>query len=318
MVEASWKAEFTIAGLDLARDFIRDGLELMKDKKVEGTVRGVYRFKSSNFSDDAEMLARKQIDDLLNVLITGANLGFYSDFPEITDFRITCDNIEDVVRTGGILPSYLPRETAPPVSIDSDSLGKYFDGAKKLRASGYGNVYENISTLLRAGLTASDEYAKFFGIWRSFNAFYNHLDPISTNEVDRIQTFAKSALDTKTAQSIIDLYNKPSISGWGPMQQRLLMVGCTNVFDMLVKANLTSEKGTINYSTELAKCIGTSTKPLEVLRWALLCLYSVRNTVLHGARYSYREADFLYLCSLLLQEVSVTALNVNFIRKYCN
>ena len=99
------------------------------------------------------------------------------------------------------------------------------------------------------------------------------------------------------------------------MQLRLLTLGYMNIFEMLSKAGLKSEQGTIDYSAELVKALASG-DPFEILAASLLCLYSVRNSVVHGSRFSYQEVDFLYLCSLLLQEVIMNALVIHFIRKY--
>lgn len=318
MIDYHWKADFTFFGLELKGLFNRDGLRLENDPGRKYFVQGSYKFTTATKEENALWKAREFVDDLLNVLITGANLGFYSSFPKLVDLNVVCENSEEIGRSGQGIPNY-PRvgayEEIQPVSIDAPTLSGYIDAAGKIRSKA-GQDYDRIATLLRAGVTASDEYAKFIGICRAFNALYECLIPgTSARDVDKIKMFPQKAFDRTTAKSVVDLYSKPTISGWGEMQLRLLMLGHMNILEMLSKAGLKSEKGTIDYSAELATARGSS-DPFIILSSSLLCLYSVRNGVVHGSRYSYQEVDFLYLCSLLLQEVIMNALNIHFIRKY--
>jgi len=303
--------------LELKGPFDRDRLKLENDPSRRYFVQGSYRFTTPTEQVNALWMAREFIDGLLDVLITGANLGYYSSFLKLVDLGLSCENSQDIVQAGQKIPNY-PRmgtyEEFQPISIDEPSLVGYLDGARKIRLK-VGGKYHQIATLLRAGVTASDEYAKFFGIWRSFNAFYNHLIPGDDKDAAKVEKFAKKALQLHEANGIVDFYNKASIASWGEMQLRLVLLGHKNIFEMLTKARLKSWRGGRNYSSELVKAL-LSGDPFSILTSSLLCLYSVRNGVIHGSRYSHLEADFLYLCSLLLQEIVMNALQIQFIRRY--
>jgi hypothetical protein len=271
--------------------------------------------------ENAHAPAIEMIDGLLNVLITGANLGFYSDFAKLVELDIQCQNCEEIVRAGLTLPPPYPKvgEASEELwkmttAIDSSSLSQYVDAVDKIRAAGSGAAFNQIATQFRGGVVAPDVYVKFFGLWRSFNALYNHIIRANLNDNDKIQRFARAAFDKSQADAIVDFYNKLGYTSWGQMQWCLLKVGRKNVFEMLAKADLRSQKKKVNYSQSLQRAL-RSEDSFAILQAALLCLYSVRNSVIHGWRYKYEEADFLYLCCLLLQEVVVNALSIKFIRQ---
>jgi hypothetical protein len=301
--------------MELNGSYHHDGITLESDPSRQG-VKGHYRFTTASEDVNALWTALDFIDGFLNVLITGANLGFYSSFPKITDLKLDCENSQEVDKAGKRIPQYRrigTDEGSQAISIDEPTLQSYLNSIEKVRATG--QQYDQIATQFRAGVSASDEYAKFIGLCRAFNAFYEFLIPDPhLRDVEKIKRFPRQAFDEKTAVGIIAFYNKPNITGSGEMQFRLMTLGYVNVLEMLSKAGLTSEKGTIDYSAELTTALASG-EPFEILASSLLCLYSLRNSVMHGMKYSYQEIDFLYLCSLLLQEVIINALNIHFIRK---
>lgn len=276
-----------------------------------------YRFTTGSdyprniFDESKEKVERILAVANINLAMTGWDVR-----EPIEEFEIQLENWEELYLAGQNPPSKGEFQIKNTSIWTKDFVLATTKSFSKLTAHKDADVVFRMMRLLRNSMVEDDEYERFSKIWRSFNAFYNHLaGNRKSSESDRIRDFASNlcsvALRPKGwLQGVIDDCWTP-LSVPTPIKDHLILVLTLNswpsVMECLVKQNFQDDHGH-NHSRSLAAAVASKNMATG-LESSLLCLYVERNKVLHGETISETERDLLYVCASFLQRIVAIALS---------
>jgi hypothetical protein len=315
-LEFKWKLSFILHNVALDSAIAFDGFQVSthpESTKESPKVTVIHRFTTSNFSSALPERAREDVERFLDASTANTTLTGW-DVREIpVEFDLALENWLELQEAGMNPPakgSFTFHNTA---TWSKQFVESAWEMSKQLGSLPDQEVVFRIMRLLRRSVLDEDEFERFSKVWRSFNAFYNHLatNPQSS-EASRIVNFARilAATHSKWLAGVINEYWTPLVK---PVQLDnylklvLTRANYLSIMDCLIKQNFTDRGGT-NHSQDLSKAVTTNDVGLT-LETALLCLYVERNQVLHGEVISDSERDLLYVCAAFLQRTVALALN---------
>jgi hypothetical protein len=314
--EFKWKVSFIVRNVLVDAPISLDGVEIEthpQSTKDSPKVNVTYRFTTSNSSQNLFQQAKEDIERFLDAEAISLALTGWDVREVAEEFDMTLENWLELQKAGMNLPSKMSFEFRNTSTWTKDYIATAWDWSKKLAAHKDAEVVFRILRLLRHSILEPDEYDRLSKIWRSFNAFYNHLAGSARGiETDRIRVFAKalSATNSDWLSKAIDVW-------WTPLPKPttlkdhltfiLANANYASVMDCVIKQNFTDRNG-VNYSQLLASAVSAK-DAVGILQNTLLCIYVERNRVLHGEVISEQERDLLYICAAVLQKIVAIALN---------
>jgi hypothetical protein len=311
-----WVATFTLHNVSISDNVRFDGFSVEshpESSEKAPKVLVTYRFATEDYDPNVYRETKEKIERFLD--ITSFNSALQgTDLRQImTDFDMSLDNWIELHQAGKFVPSKGTHTFHNTGKWTQHFAEIELDWAERLGKGHNSDVLFRIMRLLRLSIWESDEYDRFSMVWKSFNAFYNHVyGSRKHSELARIHFFADKLLATnsKWLKAVVEEYwtpfPKPTPLGNYLTWVLVMVRGSQNVLDDLSKQNLTM-KG-INYSKRVLEAIKTSSLQ-EALQSALSCIYVERCRVEHGEIYSEEERDLLYICATILQRIIAVGLN---------
>ena len=277
----------------------------------------VYRFTTgSGYSPNIVDETKETVERFLAVANVNLALTGWDVREPIDEFELKLENWEELYKAGLNPPALGKFETKNTSTYSQDFVSVTWTSYSKLAAHEDAVPIFRVLRLLRQSMVEDDDYDRFSKVWRSFNAFYNHMTTSpSSPEADRIRNFASSlcsvALRPKGwLEGVINECWTP-LPKPTPLKDHLRFVLTLNnwvsIMDCFVKGNLIDRNGN-NHSQNLAAAIAAKNFA-NALESSLLCLYVERNKVLHGETLEERERVLLYVCASYLQRIIAVALN---------
>lgn len=175
-------------------------------------------------------------------------------------------------------------------------------GVAEIESSANKDIIKHCLTIFRRGISYEDEFEKFFTIWRAFNAIYNHFSNRRT-ERNKIED-ALQQLDQRDVTHLIQTYSNVTSSA----ELELILVNHgKNVFNYLASKNIENDYG-VNYSQSLSNVI-TSGNQEEIIKNAVLCIYTIRCKYVHGSdSLLTKEKNLFTICSAFLSPLLILLL----------
>lgn len=228
----------------------------------------------------------------------------------VEDFDLELENWRELSAQGKNPPVRFSATFRNTATWNEDSVSEAWDWSKKVACHADAEPVFRILRLLRHSMVEEDEYDRFSKVWRSFNAFYNHLaGGLKSSERSRIDNFAESLMTTssKWLAAAIQEHWTPKSSIEHYLDFVIANRGWNSVMGCFIKQDFTDNQG-VNHSESLAAAVSKE-HVAGALESALLCLYCERNRVMHGETISDSERDLLYVCAVFLQRIVAIALN---------
>lgn len=247
----------------------------------------------------------------VNLAITGWDVR-----EPVEDFELQLENWDELYAAGLNPPAKGKFEMRNTSTLSQVFVTATWDTFSKLRNHNDSEVILRTLRLLRRSMVEDDEYDRFSKVWRSFNAFYNHLAGTrSTPESDRIKNFAirlcsiamrpKGWLEGVVTECWTPLPKPTELKDY--LTLTLSLNNWTSVMDCFIKQNFQDNHGN-NLSQSLAAAVAANDVS-KTLEFSLLCLYVERCKVEHGETISENEKNLLYVCAAYLQRIVAVALN---------
>lgn len=315
-----WKATFNLLNAEPNQSLSVDGFGFERHPESSKDLLKTlvtYRFTTGNaFSPNIYDETKEMVDKFLAVGDVNLAMTGWDVRESVEDFELQLENWEELHIAGLNPPARGTFQTRNTSTLSQEFVTATWNSFSKLSTHADSEVIFRALRLLRHSMVEDDEYDRFSKIWRSFNAFYNHLAGThGTPEPERIKNFAsrlcsiamrpKGWLDGVVVESWTPL-PKPT-----PLKDHLTLTLTMNnwssVMDCFAKQNFQDNHGN-NLSQSLAAAVAANdvAKALEV---SLLCLYVERCKVEHGETISENERNLLYVCTSYLQRIVAIALN---------
>lgn len=182
------------------------------------------------------------------------------------------------------------RQADRPLRVSSLQLKSLPSTYEKLQQIPEGSLIQSVLNYLRLGFSHYDEYVTFMFVWIGFNALYNHVS--SKLGYDDAKEWEKIVLFSQSIQS-------PQASVF--VSEKGMN---TAVINDLIRRDLKTKSRSrdINHSENLEKSSAASNHN-EALKSALLCLYSLRNAIMHGSFLFEEERKWIEMHSLFLANI---------------
>lgn len=235
--------------------------------------------------------AKKKGDKILDAMAPSLfyNLG-HPYFPVVSNFEVTLKNEAQLRAAGKKVPPHGLLRFKYNLVISPAGLQATLQRNSQIAKSLNVKILRHALQLYRRGLFCEDEFDKFFTLWRSFNALYDHFCKRGTQSQKISQILQR--LDSNDIAYLITTYSKVSSNS----ELAISLVGHNyNLFKYLVSRNLIDNRNR-NRSQELGNAISTG-QHADILEKAVLCLYVVRCNFAHGSNSQIVKDQMLFTIS---------------------
>lgn len=131
-------------------------------------------------------------DEFLDAMAAGTLFSLdHIHFPKFSDFQVKLLNEGELVKIGARIPSKSSLTFTYSRVINPSGLQVILTNISKIAAASQTHLLRHMLTLYRKGLTFDDVSAKFFTLWRAFNAFYSNVSN-RQHEWERIEDSVNS------------------------------------------------------------------------------------------------------------------------------
>lgn len=197
-------------------------------------------------------------------------------FPEVTDFDLQLKNTAQLIAAGKKIPTHGRFSFSCNLVVSPKGLNSTLKRRAQIQRSQNAAIIRHALQLYRRGLSHEDCFEKFFTLWRSFNAIYNHFSKKSGEPRQILDVLNK--LDPSDITYLITTYSKVQSSSELAI---ILRKNNLNLFQYLAGKNLIDNRNR-NRTQELQQAISTG-QQLLILQKAMLCLYVLRCRIAHGS-----------------------------------
>jgi hypothetical protein len=280
MVNYQWKATFVLTNARCDQPFTRNGWN------IEG-VQPIDNLNKVKFTKEFEETTNKEywtvyneiweeFEKLLNAAMSG--LLFYADlsnFSSVSEKELKLTNSYEIVTANQQLPIRFSMTFTNTLDLSESHFDATLVNLATIEASPNKDLINHCLHLFRQGLTYSDSSDKFFTLWRTFNALYNHFSPSP-----RESTSIKGTIDQLSTAQVDLIIN--AFTNVATDELRLILAGHqSNLFNYLASAALIDDNGH-NRSQELQDAL-TSSNHKETVKCATFCFYVLRCKYAHGS-----------------------------------
>ena len=276
-----WKVSFVLNGAKCKKDFTyyRWVVKQLSIKGGKPRIQFSLRFTKRHYQDYWRIfdLAEKKVSKILDTMAPGLfyNLGS-PYFPVVADFEVVLENEKQLRAAGQQIPSHGSIRFTYKLLLSPAGFKTTLKQLSKIAKSPNKKILQHSLHLYRRSLSCEDEFDKFFTLWRSFNALYDHFST-GNYETRRILQILQK-LGPNDVNYLVKTYsNVPSNSEIALVVARYKY----DLFRYLVSRKLVDKRKN-NRSHELKKAISTG-QQTAILERAVLCLYVVRCNFAHGS-----------------------------------
>ena len=294
-MDYQWEASFTLNGAKCRKKFAARGwlVRNLPSKGKKPKVQFVLQFTKRKYQDYWRLFdsIEKRVDEILDTMAPDLffNLGSPS-FPVVSDFELKLKNVAQLLAAGKKVPSHGLLHFTYNLVISPTGLRQTLKRDSQIQRSSNARIIRHALQLYRRGLSHEDCFDKFFTLWRSFNAIYNHFSK-RKSEPEQISD-ALQILNSNDITYLITTYSnvQPNSELAIPLSKNSF-----NLFQYLAGRKLIDLKNR-NRSQELRQAISAGQRP-AMLEKAVLCLYVVRCNFAHGSNLQITKDKDLFLVS---------------------
>ena len=294
-----WKVSFVLNDAKCQNDFTYYNwvVKQLPVKRGKSRVQFSFVFTRRRYDDywHIHALAEKKVYKILDTMSPGLfyNLG-YPFFPMVSDLELILENIQQLKAAGQQIPSHGSLWFKYNLSLSKVGFKSALRRNSRINKSANRRILRHFLLLYRRGLSCEDDFDKFFTLWRSFNALYNHFCK-GKYESPKICRILKK-LDPRDITYLVGTYSKVSRSSEIGL---LLVKHGYNLFKYLANRKLVDSRNR-NRSQQLRKAI-SSGRQEDILEKAMLCLYVVRCNFAHGSDSQIiKDRNLFRICSTFL------------------
>jgi len=294
-VDYQWKITFVLNGAKCNMGFTTGGwlVRKLSPKGGKPRVQFTLEFTRRRYQDYWHVFdfAEKKVNKILDAMAPGLfyNLG-HPYFPIVSDLELILKNEAQLRAAGKKVPPHGLLRFKYNLVITPAGLKATIQYNSQIAKSATARILRHALQLYRKGLSNEDDFDKFFTLWRSFNALYDHFYKGRT-ESQRISQILQTLASNDIAY-LIATYSKVSPKS----ELAIPLAGHNyNLFKYLVSRNLIDNRSR-NRSQELGKAISTA-QQADILEKAVLCLYVVRCNFAHGSNSQIVKDEILFRVS---------------------
>jgi hypothetical protein len=197
-------------------------------------------------------------------------------FPEVSDLELQLKNTAQLLAANMKIPSHSQLSFSYTLEVNPKGLTNALRRRSQIQRSPNASIIWRALALYRRGLAHEDSLDKFFTLWRSYNAFYDHFSK-KKREHERVLDVLNK-LDPNDISYLVTTYSKVKPSSELGL---ILSRSNLNLFQYLVGKNMIDNKKR-DRSLELKQAISVGQQIL-IVKKAMLCLYVVRCNIAHGS-----------------------------------
>jgi len=281
MSDYEWKISFVLNGAKCEEKVSEGGWSIHQLSSRNGKERleFAYRFKTAANEDYEKIycLAQERVNDLLDAMSAGLFFSLeHVYFPTISDFEVVLENKAELVRMGQPIPSRFTINFKYNLVVSNSGLRTALENLQKLASSPNRDTLRHCLRIYRRGLSYEDSFDKFFTLWRTFNALYNHYST-KRSETERIRETLHE-LGQNERELLIRTYSKV------PDNSELAFTLARHNYDLftyLASKNLVDDYGN-DRSNQLSNALA-SRQSEDIIIGAILCLYVIRCWYAHAS-----------------------------------
>lgn len=291
-----WRATFKLLNVKLTNigEWSGNGFKLKKHPSEDNAILGECTFETEDTKNVVE-IAEAEIGKFLNMLILAFRDSAFSPVFKLVDFKIDLTNRKELYDRGVSVPADFEINVNMIPKLSDRLLDENLAYMKKLFGSGDAEFLYQVITYYRKGVNEDNPFDKFVWLWTALNSLYEKLaEKGDWGDIKCINYFSNNFLSGDGVEAIVSFGKRPA-GDWIKTSMiftlDLSMNNYSNIFDFFIKNQITNRDKTRNYSDELKEAINKGNNKKEMVCKAILCLYGMRNQIVHGAYYSNSGTD---------------------------